>query len=527
MTMSYDVIIIGGGHNGLVAAATLAKAGLRVLLIESRQVLGGATATEEVFPGFWFDTGAADAALFRPEIVQALELSNHDLSFIEPEAVQFAPRRDGPPLTLWRDPERTTADLALHSAADASRLRAFLETLVRQTRLLRDLMFLLPPDPAGRMSGGELANWLRTGVKLRLQGRREMMELIRTLPLSAAGLLNEWFETDLLKGALGTSGIRGTMQGPLASGTALLLLYHAMDAGLDRMPGTRFVRGGTGRLPVALAELSRKRGADLRCGARVKRILVEDNKAIGVQLSNGEEIRAAIIASSADPRHTLLDLVGPEQLPVRVVRRVRNMRFQGSTARINLALSGLPQFAGQEELAQIKGRIVISPSLEYLERAYDDAKYGRFSSRPYLEAVIPSLLDPERAPPGKHIMSVQMQYAPFQLAGADWNDRREALGDAVVVALTEYAPNLADLILERQVITPLDWQREYGLPDGSIYHGQMALDQMFIMRPIPGFARYQSPVSNLYFCGAGAHPGGGVTGVPGYNAAQVILSKIS
>ncbi len=526
MSEQYDVIIIGGGHNGLVAAATLAKAGLHVIVLEGREALGGAAATEEVFPGFRFNTGAADAALFAPELVTGLELPKHGLVFMEPEAVQFAPRLDGPALTLWREAARTAEELALHSKADASKFGPFLQTLHRQTSVLRDLFFMLPPNLAGRMSGSELGGWLRTGLKLRMQGRRGMMEFIRTLPLTAASLLDDWFETDLLKGVLGTAGVRGTMQGPMASGTALILLYHLLDAEPDRVPGSRFVRGGIGQLSTALADAARQRGAILRCGDKVECVLVDDYTARGVRLSSGEEIRARAIASSADPRHTLLDLVGAEQLPVRVVRRVRYIRFRGVTARVNLALSGVPQFVGQEELDQIMGRVVISPSLEYLERAYDDAKYGGFSHLPFLEAVIPSLLEPSLAPAGQHTLSVQMQYAPYRLNGADWDDRREALGDRIVDVLAEYAPNLKSLILDRRVVTPKDWERDYSLPEGSIYHGQLALDQMLFMRPIPSFARYQSPVKNLYFCGAGAHPGGGVTGVPGYNAARVILARL-
>jgi phytoene dehydrogenase-like protein len=333
-----------------------------------------------------------------------------------------------------------------------------------------------------------------------------------------------------LKGALGAAGISGSMQGPRASGTNLMLLYHHLGAGCGGLRASRFVRGGIGQLSVALAYAGREYGAEIRTDTPVERILVKDYRARGVVLADGRELAARIVVSNADPRRTLFDLVGATKLPLRVVRRVRNLRFRGCTAKVNLALTGLPKFtaapAASDDVVHLGGHILLSPSLDYLERAYDDAKYGRFSKLPYLDVVIPTVLDPSLAPPGQHVMSITMQYAPYKLRAGTWDEQREVLGDHVVEALTACAPNLKDLILQRQVLTPLDWERDYGLTEGGIYQGQMGLDQLFFMRPLPGYGQYRTPVENLYLCGAGTHPGGGVSGAPGYNAAREVLRDL-
>ncbi len=524
MTDSLDVIVIGGGHNGLVAAGYLARAGLRVLVVERRSVLGGAAATEEVFPGFKFDTGAQDAGLLQPAIVRDLQLAAHGLSLFESPIGCLSLLGQGRALRLWREPAKAVEDIESFSKSDGAKYPLFLEQTGRMAAALGRSLALTPPDlPPSLGDFSRLIGWARFAVRARLLGRAGMMELLRTIPLSVESLMDDWFESDALKGALGSLGVSGSAQGPKASGTAFMLLYHA-QGGLPRP--ARFLQGGMGQLARALALAAQSYGAKLRTPAEVERVLVDDGRAIGVRLRGGEEIRASAVASSADPRHTLFDLIGASELEVRVVRRVRNIRFRGTTARVNLALDRLPSFSGITDRSGLLGHILVCPSLEYLERAYDDAKYGRYSQRPYLDMVIPTLYDPSLAPDGKHILSVTMQYAPYKLRDTNWDRERDGLANRIVGAIAEHAPDLPNLILHRQVITPLDYEQEYRLPEGSIYHGQMGLDQLVSMRPIPGYGRYRSPISGLYFCGAGAHPGGGITGVPGRNAAREILQDL-
>jgi phytoene dehydrogenase-like protein len=515
----YDVVVIGGGHNGLVTAAYLARAGKRVVLYERRQQLGGIASTEQQPEGYGFETGMHDFSLFRSEILRELAL---DLPIARPDISALSLLPDAAPLRLWRDPERTTAEIAAYSPSDGQNYLEFVRRIRRASSVLEAMLSQSPPNLP--LSGGirnlaRLVPWLRIGLRLRRLGGRALYEFSRWLPMDVASMLEEWFEHKGLRGALASTAIQGTMQGPRASGTGLMLMYHAIG-GFPR--GGTFLRGGISRLSDALASRAQESGAEIRTGVSVDRILTDDYAARGVVLSSGEELRSRTVASSADPRHTLLDLVGAQELEVRVMRRARNIRFRGSTAKVNLALRGLPDFVGVNEAAELRGHIIVSPSVEYLERAYDDAKYGRLSAQPHLEMVLPSLHDPAMAPEGRHVLSITARYAPYQLADGDWATERENLGDRVVQAMAQYAPDLPDLILHRQVLTPLDYEREYGLAEGSFYHGQMALDQLLFMRPIPGYADYRSPVGGLYFCGAGAHPGGGVTGAPGRNAAREI-----
>jgi len=523
-------VIIGGGHNGLVAAAYLAKQGWHVLVLERRRVLGGAAATEEVFSGFRVNTGAGDAGLFLPQIVTDLQLQNYGLEFIESPVVALALQPDGPPLTLWRHPERAAEEIARFSEADARRYPAFLSETTRYARILDSMRTLAPPSlPKYRY--GELLSWLPAGINLRRLGKRQMMAFLRMLPMPVTDFLDEWFETPLLKAALGFSGVAGSMQGPRASGSAFMFLYHAQGGREGIFRASCFVRGGSGNLSDAIASAARQHGAEICVGSGVAQILVDGDRAAGVVLEDGRQMAGRVVISGTDPRHTFFDLVGPAHLEVRFVREVKNIKFSGSTARVNLALSGLPDFAGlartigRDALAALlSGHILLCPHLDVLERAYDDAKYGRFSNRPCLDILIPTILDASLAPPDHHLMSIDVRYAPYHLKEGDWEVQREALGNRVVETLEVYAPNIRKLILHRQVLTPLDYECQYGLPEGSIFHGQMGLDQLFIMRPVPGYARYRSPIENLYLCGSGAHPGGGVTGAPGYNAARAVLN---
>jgi phytoene dehydrogenase-like protein len=522
MSEPYDAIIISGGHNGLVAAAMLAQNGKQVLVLEKRQALGGSAATEEIFPGFRVNTGAADAALFRGEIIEKLGLHQFGLEFLENPALLFAPQPDGRGLTIWRDEIRTVTELAGFSAQDAERYPAFRQQVERMADALSGMMTLTPPDLAGLRRGDALA-WGPLALRLRRMGGDEMMEFFRILPMAVQVYLDEWFECDALKGALGGSAITGTTLGPRGAGTNLLFFYQNLGGLLNQ----RFVAGGIGELSTALAKAAQTYGATIRTGADVNQILVGGDlepKAVGVQLDSGEEIRAATILSGIDARQTLLGLVGPQHLEPEVMRQVRNIIYRGSTAKIDLALDGPPAFTGQQEISQLGGRIRISPSLDYLEKAYDAAKYGRYSEQPYLEMNIPTLHDASLAPAGKHILSITVQFAPYALRDGSWPTVREAFTDTVLEALEQFAPGTRARILHCRTTTPYDWERDYGLTEGSIFQGQMSLDQLLVMRPIPGWSRYATPIRNLYLCGSGAHPGGGVTGAPGYNAARFVLA---
>lgn len=525
MPKTFDVIIIGGGHNGLVCAAYLAQAAKRVLVLERRGVLGGAAATEDVFPGFRVNTGANDVGLFSRKILAELNLESNGLQLLESPTVVYAPQPDGPSLTLWRDLKRSQDEIARFSTEDAARYPEFVRRFGRYASLLGDMVLLSPPAlPDVQLN--QLLPWARTAFKLKGLGDREMMDFMRVLPMPVADWLDEWFESPALKGALGASGVRGSFLGPRGSGSALMALYQAANAGEDGLRPTRFVAGGVGKLAGALAEFARQHGAEVRTAAAVERILLNEGQAVGVVMQDGEELRANVIASSADPVHTLFGLVGAPNLPVRVVREIKNIRMRATLARVNLALSGLPEFpvaeAGDTK-AHLGGHILIAPTLDYIERAYDRAKYGAYSSRPMLELTIPTINDPSLAPPGQHLLCIDVYYAPYALNDGGWDAHKEGLLQTVVGTLAEYVPGIAAQITHSQVITPLDLEREYGLTGGDIYHGQMGLDQLLMMRPIAGYGRYHSPIPNLYFCGAGAHPGGGVTGAPGYNAAREIL----
>ncbi len=520
MSKEFDAIVIGGGHNGLVTAAYLAKAGWRVLLLEQRGVLGGAAATEEVFPGCRVNTGAVDASLLAAHIVRELFLKMAGLHFVEGKAAVFAPQPDGRALTLYPDGHKTAQEIArLGYAQDAQKYPAFVQQVNRLTAVLQTMMHIPPPDlQAPNLS--DLTAWGKVALQTRRLGDKEMMGLLRVLPMPVTEYLDEWFQSAALKGAIGAVGVTGSYLGPMGGGTALMMLYQ-YSGGFGR---NAFVLGGMGQLAQALAGAAQQNGAEIRLHTAVARILLDDeNRAIGVRLADGTDILADAVLSSLDARRTFLKLVGAQNLEPRFMRQVRAIRYRGSTARLNLLLNGLPQFNGQESVEQLTGHIRIAPSLTYVEKAYDAAKYGRISPQPYLDATISTLADPTLAPTGQHLMHVTMQYAPYHLRDGDWESEREKLGDHIIATLAQYAPNLPSLVANRQILTPLDWEQQYGLSEGSIMHGQMGLDQLLVMRPVPGWSQYRTPIANLYLCGAGAHPGGGVTGAPGYLAARALL----
>ena len=519
----YDVIVIGAGHNGLVTAGYLAKAGRRVLVLERRDCVGGAAVTEEVFPGFRFSTCADGSGYLCEEVRRDLK---PDVEIFNADPVVFAPQPDGSRLAIWRDPAKTAAEIEPFSRADAERYPQFIAFVEKIAAVVGGLARVAPPDLPD-VGLRDLLSLRPMAGPLRALGRKHLNDLLRVLPMPVADLLDEWFESEVVKGAIAANGVRDLTWGPKESGTAYALLYNwaLADAGPFRSAGV--VKGGIGALCDGLAASARSFGVDIRTSAAVERIVTENGRAVGVILAGEETLRAPVIVSNADPRTTFLELLDPYTLSAKLVRHVRNIKYRGSAARVLLALSEVPEFAavgGDDPGTLLASPIQIAPTLTYLQRAYDCTKYGEFSPHPHLDVLIPSLLDPSLAPDGQHVMSITAKYAPYRLRDGDWDSQRETFGDIVVETLAEYAPNLRNTILHRRVLVPPDLEAAYGLPEGNPSHGEMTLDQFFHMRPIPGYARYRTPLEGLYLCGAGCHPGGGVTGIPGHNAARAILS---
>ncbi len=525
---SHDVIVIGAGHNGLVTAGYLAKAGRRVLVLERRDRVGGAAVTEEVFPGFRFSTCADGSGYLCEEVRRDLK---PDVTTLAVDPIVFAPQPDGSSLSIWRDSQRTAAEIAQFSKLDAERYPAFVELMEKIAGVIGGLARVEPPA-LPNVTLRDILGMRPLAGPVRALGRKHINDLLRVLPMPVADLLDEWFESDVVKGAIAANGVRDITWGPKEAGTAYSLLYNwsLSDSGLLRSAGV--VKGGIGAISDALAAAARGFGAEIRTGARATDIVTEEGRAVGVKLAGGEVLRASTIVSNADPRTTFLELLDPYTLGAKFVRHVRNIKYRGSAARVLLALSDVPEFSalasrggGDDDPAKLlQSPIQIAPTLNYIQRAYDHVKYGEHSTRPYLDIMLPTLLDPSLAPAGQHVMSITAKYAPYKLRDGDWDTRREAFGDIVIDTLAEYAPNIRDLILHRRVLTPPDLEAAYGLPEGNPSHGEMTLDQFFHMRPIPGHARYRTPIDGLYLCGAGCHPGGGVTGIPGHNAARAILA---
>jgi len=522
MATSYDAIVIGGGHNGLVGAAYLARAGKKVLVLERRPVVGGAAVTEEIFPGLKFSVFSYVVSLLRPEIIRDLDLPRHGLHVLPLEST-VTPMENGDYLAGWADHDDTRRELVRHSARDAEAYDEYGRLMHHMAHAVKPILSMIPPDPTS-LSPRDLWSLLKLGRHFRGLGAERFHALFKLMTMSSADFLDEWFETDVLKATKSASGIIGTFLGPRSPGTAYVLLHHYMGEldGVFRAWG--FAKGGTGSISEAIASAARGFGAEIRTGAPVVRVLVKSGQATGVALESGEEIRARVVVSGLDPRRTFLELVEPGELPPELIEDIRRFKFRGSSGKVNLALSELPNLTCMPGVGpHHRGAISISPSLEYVERAYDDAKYGEFSRRPYMDIIIPSMIDPGMAPPGKHVMSIFVQYAPYHLNGG-WTDaKREAFGDAVVDALARFAPNIKSAILHRQVITPVDIERITGLSEGNIFQGELALHQLFFLRPAPGWAKFRTPVRGYYQCGSGTHPGGGIMGASGRLAALTIL----
>lgn len=522
------VAIVGGGHNGLVTAALLAKAGLAPVVFERREVAGGAAATEEFHPGFRV-SAAAHAADFAKDVADALGLSARGLRLLQPEPRVFAPLPDGRSLRLWGNPERSAAEVHRLSPRDALRYPEFHRMLGALGGVLARARALTPPDVDRPLSGDALS-LLGLGLALRGLGREDGQRLLRFLPMAVADFAAEWFDTEVLRAVLCARGVFGAFAGPWSAGTTANLLVQSAAYGGNAAGSATHVAGGLGALAAALCDAARGFGATVRTGAAVERITARDGRVTGVVLAGGEEVAADAVVSGVDPHRTFLRLLDPAVLDPEDLQRIRGYRQQGMCSKVHLALSALPAFTavGTEDPAGLlAGRIHVGPEVDELERAYDEAKYGGIASRPYLDVTIPTLADPSLAPAGRHVLSAYVQYTPYALRTGDWASRRDEVGDAVLAQLERYAPGIGALVLHREVLTPVDLEQRYGLTGGHPFHGEPSLDQLFLTRPLLGWGRYRGPLPGLYLCSAGTHPGGGVTGQPGANAAREVLKDLA
>jgi phytoene dehydrogenase-like protein len=519
----YDAIVIGAGHNGLVNAAYLAKAGKHVLVLERRHTVGGATITEEIYPGFKYLIASYLISLLRPEVIQELELARHGLEIMPLEST-YVPLLDGNYLADWPDHDATKYEIGRHSKRDAEAYEEYSLTMRRLALAVRPLLTMIPPDPTS-VSPSDLATMAKVSGVLTSLRQDDFHLLARLMTMSAADFLDEWFESPVLKGTKSTSGIIGTFMGPRSPGSGYVLLHHYLGEvdGVFRAWG--FARGGTGALSQAIASAAREAGVEIQVDAPVAQVIVKNGAATGVALENGDEYYADIVVSNADAKRTFLRLVEQQHLPDEFLHDVKRLRSSSPACKVNLALDGLPEFTSlpKGKQALLRGSIEIAPSVEYLERAYDDAKYGGWARKPFMDALIPSLLDPGMAPPGKHVMSLFVQYASSDLEGG-WDEQKKAqFLDVVVDTLAEYAPNLKDIILHKHIMTPWDIENIIGITSGHIFHGELALQQLFFLRPSPQWSNYRTPIRNMYMCGSSTHPGGCITGAPGRNAAVAIL----
>lgn len=520
----FDILIIGAGHNGLVCAAYLARAGKRVLVLERRGMVGGACVTEEIWPGFKVSTAAYVNSLFRPEIVRDLDLKRHGFQLLPRNPSSFTPFPDGRYLLLGPDPELNRREISKFSAKDAEALPRYERMLEQAAAFIEPTLTQTPPDPwSGRPR--DLWSLAKLGWRF-VQLGRAGADVIEILTGAARPILDRWFQSEQLKVTLATDAIIGAMASPSMPGTAYVLFHHVMGECNGARGVWGYVRGGMGALSDALAAAARAHGAQIRCDAPVKRILVEAGRAIGVALDDGTEYRGRAVVSNADAHVTFLKLMEAHNLPPEFLEAVRGIDYASPSLKINVALKELPDFEalpGSQAGPQHRGTIHICPDFDYLERAYDDAKYGRPSASPILECTIPSVVDPTVAPPGQHLMSMFVQYAPTTLRQAHWDEVKESFADRCFEVLSDYAPNFRRAVIARQVLSPLDLERVYGLTGGNIFQGAMHLHRLFFLRPVPGYANYRTPVRGLYLCGAATHPGGGVMGACGYNAAREIL----
>ncbi len=523
---AHDHVIIGAGHNGLVAAAYLAKAGRKVLVVERAGEVGGAARTAELAPCVRCSALAHRATVDRV-VMRDLELARHGLRIIKSPVRAWTPASDGRSLTIWADTSRTMEEIASFSRTDAERYPAFLASVAAIGRVLRGVLSVAPP-PLDNPGAADLLQMLKAARQFRGLGKADAYRLLRWLPMPVADLAREWFESEPLRAVVAADGVLGSHLGPRSAGSAVILLLLAAGEGHPIAPGWA-VRGGIGALADALATAAREAGAEIRTGAEVREIRVVDGAATGVTLANGESLGARLVVSNADPRRTLLGLIDPGQLSPEFVHRLRNIRMRGVLAKVNYQVSALPAFSAlkhlsqDEQCARLSGCVRLGANLDAIEKAFDAAKYGRFSETPWIELAVPSIGDSSLAPAGSHVVSAYVQYAPYELRGTTWDVERDKLGEVATATIAAHAPGFERSVLARQVITPLDLERTYGLSGGDIFHGQLALDQLFIARPLVGWARYQTPIRHLFLCGSGTHPGTGLDGRSGRLAAREIL----
>jgi phytoene dehydrogenase-like protein len=528
MPLGQRIVLIGGGHNALITAFYLAKGGFKPLVLERREMVGGGAITEEFHPGFRASTLAHTLGPLRADIARDMQLEKFECEILSPDPRVFAPAPDGNALLFYNDPARTAGDLARTSPKDAAKYTRFAASLEEVAEVFRQLTTVTPPA-IDKPTPEDLWTLLKTGRSIRSLGKNGIFDLLRWGPMAVADFVAEFFECELLRAVIAARGIFGTALGPWSAGsTAVLLLRAAADA--NPAGSAAFPRGGLGSFTRALSESAKQAGAEVRTDAEVQQIRVKDGAVIGVVLTDGEEIAVEAVASGVDPKRTFFHLVDPSQLDPTFANRIKNFRVNGTVAKVNLALGGLPAFSALAGSAMylkaLSGRIHIGPEIDYLERAFDGSKYGDFSKAPYLDVTIPTILDPALAPDGKHVLSACVQFAPYKLREGSWDTRRKELGDTVIKTLFTYAPNLPSLVEGVQVITPKDLETSYGFTGGHIFHGELALDQLFTMRPVLDWARYKTPIRGLFLCGSGTHPGNGLTGASGANAAREIIHAL-
>jgi phytoene dehydrogenase-like protein len=522
MAEKYDAIIVGGGHNGLACAAYLARAGRKVLVLERRHVLGGAAVSEEIYPGFTYTVCSYVVSLLRPEVIRELELAKHGLQ-VHPLDHVFVPMENGDSLISYADPAEARQELRRFSARDAEMMPRFTNMMYKMAFAVKPVLGYVPPNLASP-SLRDLRTLREAGRHLSGLGKKTLHELTKIMTMSVDDFLAEYFETDVIRAMTGLSGIIGTMLGVKSPGTAYVMLHHFMGELDGAFSAWGAQRGGTGGVSEAIANAARSHGAEIRVSSPVAQVIVRNGTAVGVALENGDEIQGDTIVSGCDPKVTFRKLVEEKELPPDLVRAIDKFKYRGSSGKVNLALDALPSFTGMKDPSLLKGSIDICPSVDYIEQAYDDAKYGGFSRRPCMEVEIPTTVDPTMAPSGKHVMSIFVQYAAYEMPEhGNRAEQREAFGNAVVDTLTEFSPNIKDLILDKQVLTPWDLEDKMGLTEGNIFQGELTLDQLFFFRPAVGWADYRTPIRNYYQCGSGTHPGGGITAAPGRLAAREIL----
>src|SRR5580765_7954789 len=524
-TSSYDAIVIGGGHNGLVNGAYLAKAGLKTLILERRHLVGGAAITEELVPGFHFTTFSYALSLLRPDIIQELELVKHGfMPILMPSS--FAPMENGDYLLLGQDRDENIKEIMRHSAHDADAMDRYEHDIERVCQVIKPLFDRVPPNIFGK-SPEDLDDIAWLVSHLRDVPQKVMHDAIRLLTGSAADFLDDYFESEILKGYIASSGIIGTKVGPMSQGSGLVLLFHSLGEHDGHLGSWAFHKGGNGGFTQVLARAAQAYGAEILLDSDVDQVITKEGRAVGVALKDGTELSAKTVVSALDPRRTFTQLVEPRELPSDLVENINRMKFQGTSAKVNFALDAAPPFpALGDRIDQYRGFTNIGPSIEYLERAFDDAKYGWYSQRPYLDCALQSTVDADMAPPGKHVMSTFIAYTPFKLRESDWDTERQNLGDTVQATIESFFPGFGDLVLHREVVTPLDIERTVGLSEGNIFAGEFLAPQMYFFRPAPGWSQYRTPIDGYYQCGSGTHPGGCVMGAPGKLAAQRILADL-